>query len=99
MSKRVTPWTAQSPTATRPATPASRIQSSDRTIEMSAMPSRFACSPVRCDPAYSSISAVCPSIGVAGHGQLRVDVEELGEHLLGRRRGGDATVAAVLDHD
>src|SRR2546429_316512 len=63
------------------------------------MPSRCACSPVRCDPAYSSISAVCPSIAVNGCGGLRGDVEELGEHLLGRRRSGDAAVAAVLDHD
>src|SRR5262245_13827827 len=68
-------------------------------METSAMPSRCACSPVRCDPAYSSISAVCPSVGMARHGHLGVDVEELREDALCGRRGCDTAVAAVLDHD
>src|SRR4051812_13220230 len=99
MSNRVTPWTAQRPTATRPATPASRIQSIDRTTATSAMPSRCAWRPVRCDPAYSSISAVCRSVAVGRGLERSLDVEERREDALRGRRGGDAAVSAVLDHD
>src|SRR5882757_3047909 len=99
MSKRVTPETAQRPTATSPAMPATRIQSSERRIATNATPSpRFRCSPALCDPAYSSISAWCRSIRLAGDGWLHLDMEEGREDLGGGRRCGDAAVAAVLDH-
>src|SRR5579875_883518 len=96
MAKRVTPATAQSPTATRAATPASRSQSSERTTASRRGASCSARSPARCDPAYSSISR--PSVGVDGSCQSRAHVEELREHLLGRGSGGRPAVAAVLDH-
>src|SRR6478672_10874314 len=55
-------------------------------------------SPARWDPAYSSISAWCPSVGLAGDDRERLDVEVRREHLRRRGRGRDAAVAAVLDH-
>src|SRR4051794_9881259 len=78
--------------------PASSTQSSERRIATNATPSRLRCSPALCDPAYSSISAWCRSIRLAGDGWLHLDAEE-GREALGRRRSrGDAAVAAVLDH-
>src|SRR6478672_4893724 len=79
--------------------PASNTQSSERRIATNATPSpRFRCRPALCDPAYSSISAWCRSIRLAGDGRFRLDVEEGSEDLGRRGSRRDAAVAAVLDH-
>src|SRR3954468_24543729 len=99
MRKRVTPETAQRPTATSPATPRISSQSRERSTPPSATASsRRRVTPLLCEPAYSSISPSCPSVGVFAGCCLNLHVEVGRDPPPRRRRGRDAAVSAVLDH-
>src|SRR5436853_969057 len=87
--------------------PSTSTQSSERRTVPKARPSpRLRSRPALCDPAYSSISAWCPSIGspvgpsvgVSAGRLLHLDVEIGPEDLRGGGRRRGPAVAAVLDH-